>query len=133
MAERRHWVIVVSRDHARRGLDGGFVMANHGKRAGISRMSRGDGILVYSPTTSYPEGDPLRAVTMVGEVTSDAPEPSEVIPGGFRRGARLREVEPVPLDEIRPHLPTSKIRFGFFEIPAGDAEAILQRVDARGA
>lgn len=29
----RHWVLVVSRDHARRGLDGGFVMANHGKES----------------------------------------------------------------------------------------------------
>ncbi len=124
MAERRHWVVVVSRDHARRGVTGGFIMANHGKRAPLARMARGDGIIVYSPTTSYPDGEPLRAVSFVGEVTGDEPEPSEVIAGGFRRAADLREVEPVPMQDIRDHLPASRIRFGFFEIDAADAEAI---------
>ena len=120
----RHWVVVVSRDHARRGVTGGFIMANHGKRAPLARMTRGDGIIIYSPTTSYPDGEPLRAVTFVGEVTGDQPEPSEVIAGGFRRAADLREVQPVALADIRDHLPTSRIRFGFFEIDAADAEAI---------
>ncbi|MDN5852636.1 MAG: EVE domain-containing protein, partial [Actinomycetia bacterium] len=87
MASRRHWVIVASRDHARRGVGGGFVMANHGKRAPLARMSLGDGILIYSPTTTYPQGGPLRAITIVGEVTGDEPEPSDVIAGGFRRAA----------------------------------------------
>ena len=123
----RQWVLVVSRDHARRGVQGGFIMANHGKRAPLQRMSPGDGILVYSPTTTYPHGEPLRAVTMVGVVTGDEPEPSEAIPGGFRRAADLREVEPVPLVEIREHLPVSRIRFGCFEIDAADADAIRAR------
>jgi hypothetical protein len=120
----RHWVVVVSRDHARRGVTGGFIMANHGKRAPLARMSRGDGIIIYSPTTTYPHGEPLRAVTMVGEVTGDEPVPSEVIPGGFRLAADLREVEPVPMQDIRDHLQASRIRFGFFEIDAADAAAI---------
>jgi hypothetical protein len=128
MADRRHWVIVASRDHARRGAREGFIMANHGKRAPLQRMSRGDGILVYSPTTTYPRGEPLRAVTFVGEVTGDEPEPSEVIAGGFRRAASLREVEPVPLSAIRDQLPVSRIRFGSFEIDAADAGAILSLV-----
>jgi hypothetical protein len=124
----RHWVVVASRDHARRGAEGGFIMANHGKKAPLQRMSRGDGILVYSPTTTFPKGEPLRAITFVGEVTGEAPEPSDVIPGGFRREADLREVEPVPLADIRDHLPASRIRFGCFEIDPADAEAIRRRV-----
>jgi|SRR6478609_194410 hypothetical protein len=131
MAEQRHWVIVASRDHARRGARDGFIMANHGKKAPLQRMSRGDGLLVYSPTTTFPRGEPLRAVTFVGEVTGAEPEPSEVIAGGFRRAASLREVEPVPLADIRDHLPVSRIRFGSFEIDAADAEAILGRVVER--
>jgi len=125
-------VIVVSREHARRGVDGGFVMANHGKRPPLARMSPGDGILIYSPTTSYPRGEPLRAVTIVGEVTGEEPEPSDVIPGGFRRAARLREIEPLPLEEIREHLPVSRLRFGFLELDAVNAEAIWSRVMHRG-
>ena len=132
MAERRYWVIVVSRDHARRGVNDGFIMANHGKRAPLQRMSRGDGILIYSPTTTYPRGEPLRAVTMVGEVTGDAPEPSEVIVGGFRRAASLREIEPLALGRVSDHLPVARLRFGSFELHAADAEAILALVTERG-
>lgn len=124
MASRQHWVIVASRDHAKRGVSGGFVMANHGKRAPLARMSPGDGVLIYSPTTTFPHGEPLRAVTIVGEVTGEEPEPSDVVTGGFRRAASLREIEPLPLGEIREHLPSSRLRFGFFELEAADAEAI---------
>src|SRR3954452_10629260 len=116
MASRRHWVIVASRDHARRGLTDGFIMANHGKRAPLARMSPGDGVLFYSPTTTYPDGEPLRAVTVVGDVTGMEPEPSDVIAGGFRRAASPRETEPLRLEEIREYLPVSRIRFGFFEL-----------------
>lgn len=100
-------------------------MANHGKRAPLARMSAGDGVLIYSPTTTYPQGEPLRAVTIIGEITGDEPEPSDVIPGGFKRAARLREIPPLPVEQIRDHLPVSRIRFGFFELDAADAEAIL--------
>ncbi|MCF6378827.1 EVE domain-containing protein [Nocardioides KLBMP 9356] len=120
----RTWVLVASRDHARRGADEGFVMANHGKRAPVARMSVGDRVLVYSPTTTFPQGEPLRAITFVGEVTGDEPEPSTVIEGGWKRAASLREIEPVPLDAVRDHLPTSRIRFGFFDLPPDDAEAV---------
>lgn len=128
MTTRRHWGIVASRDHARRGVRSGFIMANHGKRSPLARMSLGDGVLIYSPKTTYPDGEPLRAVTIVGEVTGDEPEPSDVIAGGFRRAARLREIEPLPLDEIREHLPVSRIRFGFFGLDTSDAEAIWSMV-----
>lgn len=126
--ERRDWVIVASLDHARRGVAAGFVMANHGKRAPLARMSPGDGIWIYSPTTAYPDGERLRALTIVGEVTGEEPEPSEVIPGGFRRAASLREIDPLPLDTVREHLPVSRLRFGFFELAPPDAEAITALV-----
>ncbi|MDN5803571.1 MAG: hypothetical protein L0H26_03135, partial [Microlunatus sp.] len=70
-------------------------------------------------------GAPLRAVTFVGEVTGEQPEPSDVIAGGFRRAAMLREIVPLPLAQIREHLPTSRLRFGFFELGADAADAIL--------
>lgn len=129
----RTWVIVASRDHAMRGVTGGFVMANHGKRAPMARLSRGDGILIYSPTTTYPDGEPLRAITIVGEVTSDAPEPSDAIAGGYRRAAALRAIDPVPLDRIREYLPTSRIRFGFFELDPSNAAAVWALVDQQPA
>jgi hypothetical protein len=54
-----------------------------------------------------------------------------VITGGFRRAARLREIEPLPLEEIREHLPVSRIRFGFFELDAAEAEAVWTLVAQR--
>lgn len=118
------WVIVASLEHARRGVADGFVMANHGKRAPLARMGVGDRVLIYSPTTAFPLGEPLRALTIVGEVTGAEPVPSEAIPGGFRRRAVLREIAPIPLADVRAHLPTSRMRFGFFELPAADADAV---------
>jgi hypothetical protein len=120
----RTWVIVAARDHARRGLAEGFIMANHGKRAPLARMSVGDRILVYSPKTTFPDGDPFQAIAIVGTVTGTEPEPSAVIPGGFRRRADLREIEPIPLALVREHLPTSRLRFGCFELAHDSAGAV---------
>jgi hypothetical protein len=106
----------------------GFIMVNHGKRAPLARMSVGDRILVYSPKTAFPDGDPLQAMAFVGTVTGAEPEPSAVIPGGFRLRAELREIEPIPLARIRDYLPTSRLRFGCFDLAPADANAIWQLV-----
>lgn len=105
-------------------------MANHGRQAPLARMQPGDGIVIYSPTTTYPKGEPLRAITIVGQVTGAEPEPSEVIPDGHRRRAELHEIEPLALDRIRDHLPTARLRFGCFELEAADAVAIWALVSA---
>ncbi|SOD73049.1 EVE domain-containing protein [Jatrophihabitans sp. GAS493] len=123
-------MVVAARDHARRGVADGFIMANHGKRAPLARMNAGDRLLVYSAKTAFPDGEPLRAITIVGTVTGTEPEPSPVIPGGFRRRAALREIEPIQLAELRDLLPTSRLRFGFFELPNADAELIWKLVPA---
>lgn len=99
-------------------------MANHGKRTPLARMSVGDRIFIYSPRTSYPDGEPLRAITIVGTIAGEDPEPSAIIPGGFRLAASLREITPIPLADLRGHLPTSRLRFGCFELPVEDAAAI---------
>jgi hypothetical protein len=101
-------------------------MVNHGKRAPLARMSVGDRILVYSPKTTFPDGDPFQAIAIIGTVTGPEPEPSAVIPGGFRLRAELREIAPIPLTLIREHLPTSRLRFGCFELAQDDAEAIRE-------
>lgn len=120
----RCWVIVASLDHARRGVEAGFVMANHGKLAPLRRMQAGDRLLVYSPRTTSPNGEPFQAIAIVGAVTGAEPEPSDVIEGGYRRRADLREIPPIPLAEIRDHLPTTMLRFGCFELPPADAAAV---------
>jgi hypothetical protein len=128
-ADSTTWVIVASRDHARRGLADGFIMTNHGQRAPLARMRQGDGVVIYSPTTTYPKGAPLRTITIVGTVTGAEPEPSEVIANGYRRRAELHEIEPLTLDRVRDHLPTSRLRFGCFELSPLDAAAVWQLIN----
>ncbi len=103
-------------------------MANHGKRAPLARMRVGDQIFIYSPKTAFPDGGPFRAIAIVGRVTGAEPEPSAVIPGGFRLRADLREIEPIFLSQLRGHLPTSRLRFGCFELPPDDADAISKLI-----
>ena len=59
MPEHRFWIGVVSRDHVANAVAHGFVQLNHGKKAPLQRLRAGDGLAMYSPRTSYPDGVPL--------------------------------------------------------------------------
>jgi len=62
------WIGTVSRSHVLRGVAGGFIQLNHGKRAPLQRMQAGDLIALYSPRTAYPDGEPLQAFTALGVI-----------------------------------------------------------------
>lgn len=64
----RYWLGVVQREHVLRGVSLGIAQTNHGVKTGIQRMQPGDGLVYYSPKTSYPEGDPLREFTAIGRI-----------------------------------------------------------------
>ncbi|HEY9333287.1 MAG TPA: hypothetical protein VIQ79_02695 [Kribbella sp.] len=80
----RAWLGVVSADHTRRAVDGGFIQLNHGKRYGVARLRQGDGFAIYSPTERYGEKTPLRAFTALGVVADDAPYQAEPMSMGAR-------------------------------------------------
>jgi hypothetical protein len=63
-----YWIGVVSRSHIQRGVEGGFIQLNHGKKAAVQRLKAGDFIAIYSPRTDYPDGRPLQAFTALGRV-----------------------------------------------------------------
>ena len=56
MDEQRCWVVTASADHASRGMREGIVQAGHGKAAPLRRMQGGDGVVNYSPRTTWPDG-----------------------------------------------------------------------------
>lgn len=62
------WVGVVSREHVLRGVEGGFIQLNHGKKAPLQRMHANDCVAIYSPRTSYPDGEALQRFTAIGVV-----------------------------------------------------------------
>lgn len=65
------WLGVVSHSHVLRGVELGIVQVNHGKRPQLARMHAGDAFVYYSPRTSYPDGETLRAFTAVGRIADD--------------------------------------------------------------
>jgi hypothetical protein len=66
-----HWLGVVCRDHARRGLELGIAQLGHGRRDGLARLAAGDWLVYYSPRTSLRAGEPLQAFTALGVVADD--------------------------------------------------------------
>lgn len=78
MSDKNHWVVTASADHAARGMAEGIVQANHGKDAALRRMRPGDGVVVYSPRTTFPDGPPLQAFTLIGRIAEAAPFPHDV-------------------------------------------------------
>jgi hypothetical protein len=65
------WLGVVSRDHVLRGVSLGIAQVNHGKKPPLARMRAGDGMVYYSPRTSYPDGPALQAFTAIGTIADE--------------------------------------------------------------
>lgn len=78
MSDESYWVVTASADHAARGKVEGIVQANHGKSSPLRRMKPGDGITVYSPRITYPDGPPLQAFTLIGRIADAEPFEHEV-------------------------------------------------------
>lgn len=113
---------MLSRAHALAAAAEDFITTGTGKRPALARMAAGDRVLVYSPRTEHPGGEPLSAVTAVGEVTGA--QPIEVAGEQYRRAARLTVITPVPLADVREHLPVSLLRFGCFALNAERADPL---------
>jgi hypothetical protein len=137
----KHWIVVASAEHVRRGLAGGFIQAGHGKEAPLRRMKRGDGIVCYSPTETLGGKDRLQAFTAIGFVKDDNIYAVDMAPGfrPFRRNVTFWEGEPaliaLLLDELaltRGHRHWgAKFRFGLVEISASDFKKIANAMRAQ--
>ena len=136
-----HWIGVASRSHVHIGRAGGFVQMNHGKAAGVRRLKAGDGVVMYSPRTDYPDGDVLQAFTAIGRVRGGVAYQVEMFPGfvPWRVDVDFVEAHDAPirplitqLSFIRdPHHWGAAFRFGQVKITAADFAAIAQAMLAR--
>ncbi len=125
-----YWIIVASRDHLMRGVEGGFCQANHGKRAPLARMSAGDRVLFYSPKERYGFAQPLQQFTAIGQVKDDDIYQAEVSPDfkAYRRDVVFFPCKPVairPLIERLAFIGNKSawgfvFRRGFFGVPEAD-------------
>ena len=130
----RYWVAVVSREHVRKAVSGGFFQANRGKEAPLRRIARGDRVLFYSPREEKRTGAPVQAFTAVGEVVDDAPHQaiqSETFQP-FRLRVRYAKTQDAAIRSMLEELSFSRgkrswgqvLRRGVFEIGVDDYAAI---------
>jgi hypothetical protein len=97
------WVVTASADHTARGRREGIVQANHGKPGPILRLKGGDGVVVYAPRTTFPDGPALQAFASIGRVTDRAPWQAD-LGGGFVAWRREVVWHPATEAPIRPLL-----------------------------
>jgi hypothetical protein len=140
---RRFWIGVASRDHVSVGVKGGFIQLSHGREAAVRRLKAGDGVVMYSPRTVYPDGEPLQAFTAIGTVVTSDVYQVEVTPA-FK--PHRVDVQFVPSKEalIKPLVERlsfiknkahwgAAFRFVHVEVPASDFALIAERMEARVA
>lgn len=63
-------------------MAGGFAQLCHGKRGPLAKMSVGDWLVYYSPTTELGGGVPLKAFTAIGRIQGADVHPFDM-GGGF--------------------------------------------------
>jgi hypothetical protein len=137
------WIGVVSREHVQRGVQGGFIQLNHGKKAPVQRLRAGDGLVIYSPRTAYPDGEPLQAFTAIGVV----------ITGEVYQVAMAEDFKPYRVDvrflngretPIKPLIERlsfirdkthwgAAFRFGYLKVSAEDFNLIAESMDVEPA
>src|SRR5690349_8271482 len=103
----RAFVGVVSRSHVMRGVAGGFAQVCHGKHAPLLRMSAGDWLVYYSPSSEMRAGEPLRAFTAIGRIRERAAYQVDMGEGfmPYRRDvAYLTAAQQLPLSALSRQL-----------------------------
>jgi predicted RNA-binding protein len=136
MTTRSHWIGVVSRSHVRLGVEGGFIQLNHGKKAPLQRFHGGDGLVIYSPKTSYPDGEALQAFTAIGIVKSGEIYQVEMSPdfNPYRVDVRFLPCEEAPIRPLIDDLSFIRnkahwgaaFRFGLLKVSAADFALIAE-------
>jgi hypothetical protein len=134
MNERRYWIGVAAQDHVEAAVAHGFVQLIYGKAAPLARMQPGDGLAVYSPRATFPDGAPLRAFTAIGRVGAGPifevrpDEPAAI----YRRSAAWLDATPAPIKPLLDELSFIRnkahwgaaFRFGVLRVPRDDFLAI---------
>jgi hypothetical protein len=138
---RRFWIGVASRDHVDLAVKGGFVQLNHGKPTAVRRLKAGDGVIMYSPRTAYPDGEQLQAFTAIGSVVTGDVYQDEVTAAfkPHRVDCHFVLSKETPIGPLVERLSFIKnkshwgaaFRFGHVEVPASDFALIAERMEVR--
>jgi predicted RNA-binding protein len=117
-------------------VQGGFVQLGHGKKSAVERLQGGDALVMYSPRTAYPSGEPLQAFTAIGVVSTgkvyQVQMTEEFKP--YRVDVEFLEANEAPIKPLVDDLSFIKskthwgaaFRFGQIKIPAEDFKLIAK-------
>lgn len=133
----RYWCGVVSKEHIMRGIASGFCQVCHGKRAPIARMSKGDGIVFYSPVIKFQGDEKCQKFTAIGRVIDDHPYQFQMTQDftPFRRNIEYYiDTIDAPIHPMLKKLSFTcdikswgyPFRRGHFEITASDFQLVAQ-------
>ncbi|PJZ69603.1 EVE domain-containing protein [Leptospira perolatii] len=134
----RIWVVVVSREHALRGKEEGFIQACHGKKAPVAKMKKGDWVLIYSSKEKFDEKKVCRRFTTIGRVVDDEAFSFQMSKDfcPYRRKVEYlnaEETEILPLVQSLDFIKNKNswgypFRWGILEIGDKDFELIAKRM-----
>ncbi|WP_291141465.1 EVE domain-containing protein [Flavobacterium sp. UBA7680] len=138
MRAKKYWIATISREHAQRAINGGFIQVCHGKEGPLKRMQKEDQILIYSSKITMEGNEKCQSFTALGKVVGDEVYAFEMtekfVP--FRRNIQFmkcNEVSILPLIENLVFIPNKKswgypFRYGFFEINENDFNFITSKM-----
>ncbi|MCS3532684.1 EVE domain-containing protein [Chryseobacterium sp. JUb7] len=134
----KYYIAVASKDHVERGVQGGFMQANHGKATSLKRLKTGDKIIFYSPKRYFEKEEKCQCFTAIGEVKDEELYPGIMAEGfqPFRRNVKFYDAEEIsifPLIEQLDFITDKKkwgfsFRFGFLEISEKDFDIIKNKM-----
>ena len=137
------WIGVVSREHVQRGIQGGFIQLNHGKKAPVQRLRAGDGLVIYSPRTAHPDGEPLQAFTAIGVVITGEVYQVEMSEDfkPYRVDVRFLNGRETPIKPLIERLSFIRdkthwgaaFRFGYLKVSAEDFNLIAESMGVEPA
>ncbi|UFH57085.1 EVE domain-containing protein [Spirosoma sp. KNUC1025] len=135
---QRYWIAVASKDHVMRGVAGGFMQANHGKKAPLLRIKPNDWVVFYSPKQVLERDEKCQSFTAIGQVRDDDIYQVELADdfAPFRRNVTFflgKDVSILPLINTLDFIQNKKswgypFRVGFFEIGKKDFDLIYKQM-----
>ena len=127
---KKFWCGVVSLEHIKRGVAGGFCQVCHGKKSPLAKMSVGDGIVFYSPVLEFRGREKCQRFTAIGRVagedTYQFQMTTDFIP--YRRDIEFMDCREAPIHPLLNELEFTagrnnwgyKFRFGHFQLSQND-------------
>ena len=138
----KYWICVVSKEHALKGIEGGFIQACHGKQAPLKRMKVGDFVTFYCPNIAFLGKEKHQKFIGVGQVVDNYVYQYSMSENfnPFRMNISYFKNSPIPEISIHGLINSLEFikdkqhwgyifQFGHIEIPKQDFHLILKAMN----